>query len=95
MAASVAEPAKDEAAAGSTTQKDTQKVNSAPKVSATAKPATAKKDVKSSKEIKDVKKKPVAAPAAPAKTAKSTKITKEEAPKPSIETKRAQVKAML
>jgi hypothetical protein len=54
-----------------------------------------KKDIKSARDVKDAKKKPVTAPTIAAKTAKTGKTPRTEAPKLSIDTKRAQVKAML
>ena len=80
------------------TKKGADKVDRAPEATAAAKPAAAKKDPKTARDVKDVKdpKKRAVAPAtSTAKTAKTAKTTRTEAPKLSIDTKRAQVKAML
>lgn len=66
---------------------------------ADAKPAAAKKDIKSARGVTEVKKKPSVASCmmsrrTPVATA-SSKTPRTEAPKLSIDTKRAQVKAML
>lgn len=69
-------------------------------LAADAKPAAAKKDIKSARGVTEVKKKPSVASSmvsrrTTATATASTKTPRTEAPKLSIDTKRAQVKAML
>ena len=71
-------------------------------LAADAKPAAAKKDIKSARGVTEVKKKPGVTSSmvsrrttATATATASTKTPRTEAPKLSIDTKRAQVKAML